>query len=70
MSKSHKARVLITGRGSRTRELMQYIIEHPNEIQVEIKGLNKSISTEQLDCIERLNCERGCDLYGKLQKKF
>ena len=70
MSKSRKARVLIAGNGSRTRELMQYIIEHPNEIQVEIKGLDKSISMEQLDCIERLSYERGCDLHGKASKKF
>lgn len=69
MSKSHKG-ILITGSGSRTRELMQYIIEHPNEIQVEIKGLNKPISTEQLDCIERLSYERGCNLYEKVQKKI
>lgn len=43
MSKNSKATVLITGTGLRTKELMKYIIEHPEEIQVEVKTKDKAI---------------------------
>jgi hypothetical protein len=43
MSKNSKATVLITGNGLRTKELMKYIIEHPEEIQVEVKTKEEAI---------------------------
>ena len=46
MSEGAIAKVLITGDGSRTQELMKYIVEHPEEIKVEVKGLTTPIPTE------------------------
>jgi hypothetical protein len=46
MSENGKAKVLIAGNGSRTKELMKYIIEHHEEIKVEVKGLATPIPAE------------------------
>lgn len=46
MSENGKVKVLIAGNGSRTKELMKYIIEHPEEIKVEVESLTTPIPAE------------------------